>query len=152
MLVAITVVLAILVLLLFHMPNFYIEDQKIPAIFKITKVRHLNEQGESKLDSYVVVMNTVTKNFKSKNLYAKTYKNGILLNCAIPTLNGDDFVAKAHHYDVQYISGATGDTWYAGATIAIDYKDKTFRPGDTIQFDVYDSTTKQIISSHSFKA
>jgi hypothetical protein len=152
LLVAITFILAILVLLMFHMPNIDMEEHSIPAIFQITKIRHLDDYGNMKWDSYMVVMNTASRDYKSKNLYAKTYRNGVLLNCAIPTLNGDDFVAKAHHYDVQYIGGATGDTWYAGATIAIDYEDKTFRPGNLVTFEVYDTNTQQIISRHSFKA
>ncbi|WP_321508649.1 hypothetical protein [uncultured Methanoregula sp.] len=151
-LVAITVILAILVLLLFHMPTFSNEEQKIPAIFKIISIQHTDEHGVLTYDSYMVVLNTADHGYKTRLIYAKTYKNGVLLNCAIPTLNGEDFVKKTHHYDVQYIRGAKGETWYAGATIGIDYEDKTFRPGDIVTFDVLDSTTEQIISSHTFKA
>nr|WP_320161230.1 hypothetical protein [uncultured Methanoregula sp.] len=152
LLVAITFILAILVLLLFQMPNIDMEVHNVPAIFQITKIRHLNEQGYKNYDSYVVVLNTATRDYKTRDLYAKTYRNGMLLNCAIPTLNGDDFAAKAHHYDVQHLVGAKGDTWYSGATIAIDYDDKTFYPGDIAELEVYDRNTQQIISRHSFKA
>jgi hypothetical protein len=152
-LVAITVILAILVLLLCQMPDFNLrEENTIPAIFKITKIRHVNEQGNLNYDSYMVVKNTATGGYKSRSLFAKTYKNGILLACEIPTLNGEDFIAKAHHYDIQYMSGATGDTWYSGATIAIDYKDRTFYPGDLVTFEVSDITTQKVISSHTIKA
>ena len=151
-LVAITILLAILVLLLFHMPDFDIREQDVPEIFQIIKIRHVNELGENTLDSYVVVRNAASRNFNSRNLFAKTYRNGILLDCAIPTLNGEDFIAHSHHYNVQYIGGAKGDTWYAGTTIAIDYKDRTFSPGDVVQFEVYDSKTQLIMSRHTFRA
>jgi hypothetical protein len=153
LLLAITVILAILVLLLCQMPAINLEkDQSIPAIFKITKIRHEDENGKNKLDSYMVVMNTATSDFKSESLSAKTYRNGILLDCDISTLNGGDFIAHSHHYNVQYMSGAKGDTWYANAKIAIDYEDRTFQPGDLVTFEVYDKTVKKVISSHTVKA
>jgi len=151
-LVTITILLAVLVLLLFQLPDFTIRDQEVPALFQIIKIRHLDERGNNNLDSYMVVMNRAASNYNSRNLFAKTYRNGVLLDCEIPTLNGEDFIAHSHHYNVQYLSGAKGNTWYAGATIAIDYKDGTFSPGDLVQFEVYESKTNQIISRHMFRA
>lgn len=148
LMIAITLILAILVLLLMvQMPSLL--DTSVPAIFKITKIKH--QGGAWNLDSYMVVMNTGTIGYMNKNLYAKTYRNGEELNCRIPTLNGYDFIHGSHHYDVQNL-GSTGETWYPLATIYIDYEDRTFRPGDYVTFEVYDNTTKQIISRHSFKA
>jgi hypothetical protein len=145
--------LAILVLLFCQMPAINLEkDQSIPAIFKITKIRHVDENGRNNLDSYMVIMNTATRDYKSESLSAKTYRNGILLDCDISTLNGGDFIAHSHHYNVQYMSGAKGDTWYANAKIAIDYEDRTFQPGDLVTFEVYDNTMKNVISSHTVKA
>jgi len=150
-LVAITCILAILVLLLFHLPNFVIEEKTVPAIFKITQIQHVYKYGSGKFDSYMVVMNTATISYDNQDLYAKTYRNGVLLNCAIPTLNGYDFIHGTHHYDVKNLK-SEGKTWYAGATVGIDYEDKTFHPGDSVTFEVYDHKTKEILSRHTFRA
>lgn len=151
MLLAITFILAMLLLLYITFFNINMEQLNVPAIFVITKIRHTNEQGPPKYDSYMVVMNTATHGYKNKDLFAKTYKNGVLLKCAIPTLNGYDFIHGSHHYDVQNL-GSEGETWYSGATIYIDYEDKTFHPGDFVTFEVYDRKTDQIISRDVFKA
>jgi hypothetical protein len=146
----ITFILAALVLLMMvQLP--YIYDQSVPEIFKITKIRHVNENGVLNYDSYMVVMNTGTTGYKTKNLYAKTYRNGVELNCRIPTLNGEAFIDGSRHYDVQYLR-SSGSTWYPALSIGIDYQDKTFHPGDTVTFEVYDNSTKQIISRHTYMA
>ena len=146
----VTLILAVLVLLMMvQLPYMY--DQSVPAIFKITKVRHVNEHGYYNRDSYVVIMNTGSIGYKNKNLYAKTYRNGVELNCRIPTLYGYDFIHGSHHYDVQNL-GSSGETWYPSSTIYIDYEDRTFSPGDYVTFEVYDNSTKQIISRHTYKA
>jgi len=151
MLLAITLILAVLLLLLIPFFNINMEELKVPAIFKITNIRHTNEQGYLNYDSYMVVMNTATQNYKKTHLYAKTYKNGELLKCAIPTLNGHKFIEGSHHYDVQ-ILGSKGETWYSGERIYIDYEDRTFSPGDFVTFEVYDRKTDQIISRDLFRA
>ena len=152
MLVAITFILAILVLLLFQMPNIDMEVHNVPAIFKIISIRHTGPNGENNFDSYMRVMNTATSGFKNKEIYAKTYRDGVLLNCAIPTLNGHDFADGSHHFDVKNLVGAGGETWYPGALIGIDYENGMFHPGDMVTLEIFDKNTKQIISRHSFKA
>jgi len=129
-------------------------DNSVPATFQITKIRHVNEHGYRNYDSYVVIMNTGTAGYKNRNLYAKTYRNGVELNCRIPTMNGHDFIDGAPHYDVQNLAGlgAEGSTWYPTASIWIDYEDHTFHPGDRVMFEVYDNTTKRIISRHTYTA
>jgi len=151
MLLAITLILALLLFLFFFMLNINMEELNVPDIFKIKSIRHTNEQGVMNCDSYMVVMNTGNCGYNNKGMYAKTFKNGVLLQCAIPTLNGYDFIHGSHHYDVQHL-GSDGETWYAGATIYIDYEDKTFRPGDWVTFEVYDRKTDQLISRDLFKA
>ena len=99
---AITLILAVLVLLMFHLPYLY--DSSIPAIFKITNIRHTNEHGALNYDSYMVVMNTGTTGYRNANLYAKTYRNGINLDCRIETLNGHDFI-PTHHFKIQTMGG-----------------------------------------------
>ncbi len=135
-----------MILLLFHLPQFTLEETGVPAIFKITKITH-----GSNFESTMVVKNTDTIGYKNKNLYARTYKNGLPLYCKIPTINGHDFISS-HHFGVQYISGMSGPTWYPNWAISINYKDKTFHPGDDITFEVYNNSTDQIISRHTYRA
>ena len=149
--IAITLSLAALVLLLFHIPNFTLEASEVPAIFKITLIKHTNENGNLNYDSYMVVINSGNTNYKTQDLYAKTYRNGIILNSVIGTMNGQSFISS-HHFGVQYIKGLKGQTWNCGQSIGIDYKDKTFHPGEEITFEVYDTTTDQIISRHKYTA
>jgi flagellin-like protein len=144
--IAITVVLAMLVLLLFHMPNLQWHEAEVPAIFKITKITH-----GTNFESTMVVKNTGPVGYKNENLYATTYRNGIPLPCIIETLNGNKFIST-HHFGVQNIAGMSGKTWYADWSISINYKDKTFHPGDEITFEVYDNATSQIISRHTYRA
>lgn len=146
--------LAVLVLLLFQMPDlFLLQDCDVPAIFKITTIRHTNENGNLNYDSYMVVVNSGGNGYENQNLYAKTYKNGTLLNCVISTMNGHDFISS-QHFGVQNLAGfgAKGATWYSNAMIYIDYTDKTFHPGDEVTLEVFNSTTNQIISRHIYTA
>ncbi|MDP2797362.1 MAG: type IV pilin [Methanoregula sp.] len=151
--IAITMMLAVLVLLLFHMPSFALLDSEVPAIFKITKIRHTNEKGILNYDSYMVVINSGGTGYENQNLYAKTYKNGIPLDCVISTMNGHDFISS-QHFGVQNLAGfgAKGVTWYPNAMIWIDYTDKTFHPGDEVTLEVFDNTTNKIISRHMYTA
>ena len=152
--IAITMMLAVLVLLLFQIPNlFLMQDSEVPAIFKITTIRHTNENGILNYDSYMVVVNSGVKGYENQNLYAKTYKDGTQLNCIISTMNGNKFISS-QHFGVQNLAGfgAKGVTWYPNAMIWIDYTDMTFHPGDEVTLEVFNSTTNQIISRHMFNA
>lgn len=142
-----------MVLLMFQMPRMD-WDPFVPEIFRITTIRHTNEQGKLNFDSYMVVVNAGTENYQNKNLSARTWRNGKELSCAIPTMNGHDFIDGAHHFGVQNLAGqgAKGKLWYPAAMIWIDYKDGTFRPGDMVQFEVYDKVTGKILSRHLYKA
>lgn len=152
LMLVVTFILAVLVLLMMvQLPNMY--DPSVPAIFKITKIRHDDGNNNLNYDSRMMVMNTGTSGYMNKNLYAKTYRNGIELNCKIPTLNGNAFI-PTHHYMVQTLGGlgSQGITWGPGESIFIDFTDKTFHPGDVVTFEVYDAVTQQIISRHTYTA
>lgn len=151
MLLAITLILAVLLLLLIPFFNINMEELKVPAIFKITNIRHTNEQGYLNYDSYMVVMNTAARGYNNRDLYVKIFRNGDLLSCRITTLNGHDFIDGSPHFDVQHL-GSQEKTWYAGAKIWIDFEDRTFSPGDFVTFEVYDRKTDQIISRDLFRA
>lgn len=144
---AITIVLAALVLLLaLQLPNLWY-DPTVPTVFEITKIRHTNTNGVLDYDSYMVVKNSGSIAYNNRNLYAKTYRNGVPLPCDIPTMNGNDFL-PTHHYGIQTLGGFGSHDflWYPEATISIDYAQGTFHPEDIVQFEVYDRTTHQIIS------
>jgi hypothetical protein len=149
----VTFILAALVLLMMVQLPYMYNEPSVPEIFKITKIRHVDEQGTWKLDSYMVVMNTGTTGYKNQNLYALTYRNGDLLACSIKTMNGHNYIST-HHYQIQNLGGqgSRGTTWDPGEKISIDYKDRTFQPGDVVTFEVYDAVSDQIISRHTYKA
>jgi len=151
LLLAITLILAVLVLLMFRLPYLY--DSSVPAIFKITTIRHTNEHGALNYDSYMVVMNTGSTGYRNGNLYGVIYRNGEDLGWRIETFNGHNFI-PTHHYGIQTLGGAgsQGTTWYPAEMIFIDFRDGTFHPGDLVAFEVYDNTTRQIISRHSYTA
>jgi len=151
LLLAITLILALLVLLMFHLPFLY--DTSVPAIFKITNIRHTSEHGALNYDSYMVIMNTGTAGYPNKNLYAGIYRNGVLMDCRIETFNGHDFI-PTHHYTIQTLGGpgSCGSIWNPVEMVFIDFRDGTFHPGDQIIFEVFDNSTKQIVSRHYYTA
>lgn len=150
--IAITFLLAVLVLLLIpQMPFLY--DQSVPAIFKITKIRHDDGHNHLNYDSYVVVQNTGTTGYRNMNLYALTYRDGVLLGASITTINGHAYIST-HHYQIQTLGGqgSHGTTWDPNEKISIDYRDGTFHPGNVVTIEVYDVVTQQILSRHTFTA
>lgn len=145
LLISITFILAALVLLSSFLFATY-WNSEVPTIFEITTIEH-TKNGILTYESYMVVKNIGDVAYDNRKLYAKTYRNGILLPCFISTLNGNDFI-PVKPYGI-YIMGGLGtrDTpWYPGYTIYIDYNQGTFHPGDIVVFEVYDRETDQIIS------
>jgi hypothetical protein len=143
---AITIVLAALVLLMaLQLPNLW-HDPAVPDIFQITKVGHTDQYGKLDYDSYLVIKNQGDTSYDNRNLSAKVYRNGDHLP-DIPFINEGKFI-PLHPHGIWYTGGfGTGDYWwYPGAGIYIYYSKGTFHPGDTMQFDVYDRTTNTLIS------
>ena len=83
------IILAILIL--YHLLSFLTRwyDPAIPTVFEITTLEH-TKNGVLTNESYMVVKNIGDNKFDNRKLYAKTYRNGKLLPCFIPTLNGND--------------------------------------------------------------
>jgi len=154
LIIAVTIILAILVLLLclrFSIPKWNFTP--IPAIFVITNVVHVDDYtGNMNYDSRLIVKHTGTKTYNNANLKASIYRNGKKLNCVIDTLRATDFMSTVH-LGVQWIgyAGCSGNTWLPGEMSAIDLKDGTFRPGDTAQIDIIDKSTDEVISRHVYK-
>jgi hypothetical protein len=149
--VAITFVLAAMVLLITLQLPHLIEDPKVPAIFVITKIQHTNQYGVLTYESDMVVVNTGSIAYDNRKLYARLYRNGELLPCTIPAINFNEFVNKGH-LGIRKIGGTgTNDfTWTPGGMVSIDYSKRTFGPKDTLQFEVYDRDTNQLISRDTY--
>ena len=152
LMVAVTFLLALLVLLsMIQLPSMY--DTSVPSIFKIIKIRHDDGFGHINYDSRMTVINSATSGFKNRNLEAETYRNGVRLDCRIPTFHGTDFL-QTHHFRIQNLGGpgSCDATWDPNEMVFIDFTDGTFRPGDTVTFEVYDKISGQIISRHTYTA
>jgi len=154
LLVAITIILvAVVAAMLLTMPLLQFSFAPIPTIFAITSIESTDEiTKQLNDDSRVILLHTGTKTYLNKNLKALFYKNGVQVNANIQTLNGHDFISTVHT-GVQWIGGmgCEGLTWTPGEMTAIDLTDGTFRPGDSVQLDIIDNSTKTVISRHSYR-
>jgi hypothetical protein len=151
LLVAITLLLALLVLLLCPTLQFdFGEVTRPPAFIEILSVIHTNEQGALNYDSRVVLLHNGTKEYPNDDMTATFYRNGKKLSCTIETLNGYNFI-KTHHFGVQTIggTGCRGDKWNPHEKIVIDFTDGTFHPGDTITVEIYQKPKNLLISRFS---
>jgi hypothetical protein len=155
---AITVALAALVLLMVpQMPHLW-QEPDVPAIFEITRIRHTDKYERMTFESRVTLKNTAKTGYQNWNLYVITYVNGKKIPAEIPTLNADEQIHDTHHHGVQVLEGegtegsrAKGNAvWTAGERLAIDYNDGTIRPGDRVSIEIYDATTKKIISRDTY--
>ena len=149
--VAIVILLAALVYLMFSMPSM--EMYKTPSFLEIKKVYHANENGIVNYDSRVLVIHHGTMKLENDRLKAEFYRNSQKLNCRVSTLNGHNFISTVH-IGIQTIqgSGCSGSWWEPGEQILIDFTDGTFHPGDNIRFDVLEKTSGSLISSSLYTA
>ena len=153
LLVAITILLALLILLMIQIPSFALNMEKeIPVIFAITGLENVDElTGQNNYDSRVLLLHTGKKDYPNKNLKARFLKNGQPVLCTIATMNGHDFISTSHT-GIQWMggSGCSGETWSPGERICIDFSDGTFHPGDRVQMDIIDKGTNMTISRHIY--
>ena len=149
LLIAITFILAALVLLMLPKLPEYSSDG-IPVIFEITTMKY-TKTGSWKYENKLIVKNSGTTSYDNRKLYAITYRNGERLPCKIPYINFQYYINNKP-LGIQRIGGTGTDdfSWMQEATIFIDYSQGTFRPGDTIQFEVYDKETNRMISSDTY--
>jgi len=154
LLVAITFVLALLVLLMVQFQPFvFTMEKEIPAIFTITSIQGVDEiSGHLNYDSRLILLHTGTADYQNRNLKAAIMKNGERVPCTINTMNGHDFISTSHT-GVQWMggSGCSGDTWSPREQISIDFSDGTFHPGDLVKIDIIDRITDKTISRHVFR-
>jgi len=146
--VSITILLALLVYLMFQIPNM--EMYKTPSYLEIKKVYSTNEGGVMNFDSRVLLFHRGTERLENDRLTASFFRNGQKLECRISTLNGHNFISTVH-IGIQTMggSGCTGTWWEPGEQIMIDFTDGTFHPGDTIRFDVHKKPSGTLISSYT---
>jgi hypothetical protein len=151
LLIAITIILAALVLLMFRMPVF--EWAKPPSFLEIQKIYHVNEEGVLNYDSRVLLYHHGTGSLKNDDLKAVFYRNGETLPCRIMTLNGHNFISTVH-IGVQTIGGmgCSGTSWDPREKIMIDFTDGTFHPGDLVRVDILGKPLGNLISSHTYPA
>jgi hypothetical protein len=150
LLVAITVILAALVLLLIHLPSF---DMGAPSPLQIVCVFHQDEQGHLNYDSRIILINNGVNIFENSNLKAEFFCNGKKIPAMLETMNGDLFIST-HHYGIQTMGGlgCSGPTWLPMEKISIDFSDGTFHPGDRIRLDIFQTSSGTLISRHVFIA
>jgi hypothetical protein len=153
LLVAITFLLALLVLLMLQIqPLAWNLEKEIPVIFTITSIMSVDElTGQLNYDSRVLLLHTGKADVQNKNLKARFLKNGQPVSCTIATMNGHDFISTSHT-GVQWMggSGCSGATWSPGEQICIDFSDGTFHPGDRVQMDIIDKGTNVTMSRHVY--
>ena len=149
--VAITIILASLVYLMFQFPNM--EIFKPPSFLEITNVYSTNEAGIANYDSRVLLYHHGTEQLENDRLTALFYVNDQKLNSRISTMNGHNFIPTVH-IGIQTMggSGCTGAWWDPGEQIMIDFTDGTFHPGDNIRFEVYQKPSGTLISSYTYTA
>jgi hypothetical protein len=154
LMVAITCMLALLILLMIRIPPMSLNmEREIPVIFEITSLESVDElTGHMNYDSRVLIRHTGIEDYPNKNLKGKFLKNTQPLTCSIGTLNGHDFISTSHT-GIQWMggSGCSGATWSPGEQICIDFSDGTFHPGDSIQLDIINKETNSTISRHFYK-
>jgi hypothetical protein len=153
LMVAVTLLLALLVLLLINVQLFdWNSGTGIPEIFTITAIESTDEiTGHLNFDSRVILLHTGEKTYQNNNLTAKFFKNGQMVPVTFITMDGHDFISTSH-YGVQWMggTGCSGETWSPGERICIDFTDGTFHPGDTVRVDIADKYRDIIISRHEF--
>jgi hypothetical protein len=153
LLIAITMLVAALVLLLVDLPSFDLGIVTTPSVLQIFRVYHNDETGHLNYDSRLILINNGTKSFENKDLKAEFFRDGTKIPAIVETMNGDLFVST-HHYGIQTMGGlgCSGPTWLPGEKISIDFSDGTFHPGDRIQMDILEKSAGKLISSHVFVA
>lgn len=154
LMVALTILLALLVLLMVTIPPLSFSTGP-PAIFQVREIHHRSDRYPNPLnyDSRMVLVNNGSKEYLNDGLSAIFYLNGQLLDARAITLNGHHFIST-HHVGIQWMggSGCSGTSWAPGEQTVIDFTDGTFHPGDLVQIDVIDTSTDRVISRHSHRA
>lgn len=146
-LIAITIMLAALLLLMIHLPSLDLRNLKEPSFLEIRDILHTNEAGVLNYDSRVILYHNGSVDLNNSCLRAEFYRNDSRIYAAIDTLHGTDFI-PTHHNGVETMSGlgCKGPTWTPGEKMSIDFKDNTFHPGDRVRVDIINSSSGRLVS------
>jgi hypothetical protein len=151
-LLAVTLVLvAIIAAFLFWFPHLC--DPFPRAVVQVVEVHDYNEAGTRlNFDSRVLLRNLGSEDLPNRPLTAAFYADGVRVDCVLETFHGEDFI-PTHHLGIERIQGegCRGETWEAGAHVLIDFRDGTFRPGQTVRVDIIHTGENCVISRHSFR-
>jgi hypothetical protein len=154
LLVGITILLALLVyILLTRFMDFSPATPLVASFLQIQAVIHTSESGASNLDSRIVLVHTGKTDLENDHMRAVFLRNNQAVSCNIVTLSGHRFIGT-NHYGVQRMEGAgcSGTYWTPREKILIDFSDGTFRPGDLVTAEFYDTVKGTLISRHSYRA
>ncbi len=152
--VALTVLVAALILLLLWLPVFtWQTPAEPPATIEIQLICHTDENGILNYDSRVILRHNGTERIANDGVRAVFYRNDLPVACNIETLNGYKFIST-HHHGVQWMggSGCRDTYWNPGEKTVIDFTDGTFHRGDQVQVDIIDKISDLVISRHHFPA
>jgi hypothetical protein len=148
--VAICILLAALVMLMFKFPVFAAPNPLTPSFIEICGIYHTDETGILNYDSRVILLHNGSERLGNADLRAEFYRNGVKIPAVIETMNGNNFI-PTHHYGVQTMGGlgCTGQFWNPKEKISIDFTDKTFHPGDTVRVDIFSKKSGMLVSRYS---
>jgi flagellin-like protein len=153
LMVAIVVLLAALIILMFQLPDFSDPIHPIPSFLEISGVYHTDEHGILNFDSRVILLHNGTERFENGGLRAEFFRNGTKISAFIETMNGYEFIST-HHYGVQTMGGlgCSGLYWNPKEKISIDFSDNTFHSGDLIRVDIFNKESEVLVSRYSKRA
>jgi len=154
LMVAVTIILAALVLLmvLAMVPSWSWTEPEGPPIV-ITGIAHTSEDtGQLTYASRVTLKNNGSTVYENDCLKAVFYRNGQKV-CIVQTLNGH-LLIPSHHYGVRFLEGEGCRTpyWNPGEEMTADLTDRTFQPGVEVTVEIVDKRNGEVISKHTVKA
>ena len=152
--VAITVILAIILLLMLlaMIPSWSWAEPGLPPIV-ITEIAHTSgATGKLTYAGRVYLLNNGSTIYENDRLQAIFYRDGWRF-CTVQTLNGH-LLIPSHHYGVRYIKGegCRSPYWNPGEVMEIDLADRNIVPGVMITVEIIDKQTNKMISKHTVKA
>lgn len=150
LLVVITIILAVLLFLMLHIPLWQGgSPEEPPEIFAITQLNHYCEKNSARLnyDSRMTIINNGVATYVNDDLRAEIFVNDRFSGALIYSMNAHQFI-PTYHIGVERMegTGSTGYYWYPGSRIFLDLTDGTFRPGDRVRLDIYHKDHDRIIS------
>jgi hypothetical protein len=157
--VAITIVLAMMVLLMAMqlLPDLRY-DPTVPDIFQITDIKYTLSADGVNYIGLVDIFNADSRNYRNRYIRVNTFVNDIPADCNIPTLNNELFISQAVHTGVSDLSGGGTwggkdsplSVWPANSGISIQYKKGRLHPGNKVTLEFVDTTTGQLISRDTY--